>query len=310
MNGPCSTVRTSSSGLSWPSVTLSLACAASFSLQAIADSVTNAQVVNLHAELPVPPVEDNTLDVLIDRFSRQVTASDSFVFDRFTGPSSRLFWVQHQNRLGYDIFDRVNRAGTGLFETIGADSLRMAAVEALPLDAWEASWQKWLGNLISGSIGNVEEEHAQLASSSYSALRYSWETGTKDAGFQWGMRPWRTTPYVYFLTHAGHMDGEPLVTLETRAGYGITGSARMEGRVTLQLPASFRLAGGAAVNPSRLGMDEWGGPRFALTLERVLHPRGGNSDSVFFLGYRLGQAADLPTPRREALIMAGFSRSW
>ena len=57
-----------------------------------------------------------------------------------------------------------------MFGTIGMDSLRIAAVEALPLDMWEDTWLHWLGHLITGAIGNPEEEHAALARGSYSAV--------------------------------------------------------------------------------------------------------------------------------------------
>src|SRR5262249_9252208 len=153
-------------------------------------------------------------------------------------------------------------------------------VEALPLDAWEAFWQKWLGNAIHGIVGNVEEEHVQLTSGSYSALRYSWENASKEGAVQWGLRPWRADAYKYFLAHIGHVEGRPLLTIETRAGYGLSGSPRLEGRATVQMPASFRLAAGAAVNPSRMDMNEQGGPHFGVTLERVLHSGSPKFDSV------------------------------
>src|ERR1041385_5385061 len=45
---------------------------------------------------------------LSERFFQEVVASDSIVFDRFTGPSSRLAWARRQDKLGYASLDRWN----------------------------------------------------------------------------------------------------------------------------------------------------------------------------------------------------------
>jgi hypothetical protein len=249
-------------------------------------------------------------DILVNRFLQEVIASDSVVFDRFTGPASRLDWVRRDEALGYASLARFNREGAHMFATMGLDSLRTAAIDVLPVDLWEDHWKGWFANFISGTIGNPEEEHVLLTSISYSAVRSNWEGANQAVGFQWGFRPWRTDPYIYFLAHAGRMDGRPLITLEGRAGYTMFGSSKIEGRMTLQLPASFRLAAGASFDPARTGYNDPRTSHIGVTLERVVHLASLNSDAVFYVGFRSGADRYSPSPRHEDLAVAGFATSW
>src|SRR5437016_7699460 len=140
-------------------------------------------------------------EVLSERFLQEVVASDSIVFDRFTGPASRLGWARSQDKLGYASLDRWNSDGARLFSTIGMDSLRTAAIEVLPFDLWQDYWQGRFTDFIIGTIGNPSEEHIEVTSVSYSAVRSSWEQENQKGGIQWGFRPWRTSPYLYLFAH-------------------------------------------------------------------------------------------------------------
>jgi len=249
---------------------------------------------------------------LFGRFVHQVVAQDSLVFDRFVGPAARLAWTRSQNYLGYDSIERLNEKGAGLFATIALDSLRNAAIASLPLDTWQEQWQEGLGNFFTGTIGNPEEEHIGIRSISYSAVRSSWERGNEQAGFKWGIRPWRTSPYVYFLTHAGHLEGRPLFTFEGRAGYTLFGSPRLEGRLTLELPGSFRIAGSGAFDLSKIGSNDPGATRCAITLERRL-ASWRDMEGVLFVGFRVGAitgSGSFDHPRQESLFIVGLSRRW
>src|SRR2546430_10455432 len=80
-------------------------------------------------------------------------------------PRSTLF---PYTTLSRSSLERFNTAGASLFSKIGLDSLRTAAIEALPLDLWQDHWLGWLGNLITGTIGNPrsEEHTSELQSQS------------------------------------------------------------------------------------------------------------------------------------------------
>ena len=80
--------------------------------------------------------------------------------------------------------------------------------------------------------------------------------------------------------------------------------------MTLQLPASFRIAGGASVDLMRMASNESGANHFALTLERVLRSRTFGPDSVFYIGFRSGMNGNLANPRQDNQILAGLFRHW
>ena len=250
-------------------------------------------------------------EVLTERFFQEVVASDSVVFDRFTGCPMRLAWTRGVDRLGYSSLDRWNADGARLFRTIALDSFRTAAMEVLPFERWQDYWQGRYTDLITGTLGNPLEEHIQVTSVSYSAVRSYWEKEKENGkALQWGFRPWRTSPYVYLFAHAGRMDGRPLVTFEGRAGYTLLASTRVEGRLTLQLPGSFRLAGGATVDPRLLGTRDMNASLYGVSLERLIRVFDRVPDSVFYIGFRSGAYNGNSNSRHENLLVAGLARPW
>ena len=271
---------------------------------------TNQEAVQFSVQIPITLENANAIDVLVDRLGREIVASDRTVFDRIGGPSAQLGLIRSENRGGYAAHESLGNRGAGMFTTIGLDSLRIAAVEALPLDLWQDSWLSWVGHLITGAIGNPEEEHFGLAVSSYSAVRSSWENLSRDTHVQWGIRPWRSYPYIYLLANVGRMEGRPLLTIEGRAGYKMVEAPRIETRVTVQLPASFRIAGGAAFDPSRVGENERGRAEFAVTIEKCLRSHSPCSAAICFVGFRSGVNTAFSPPRRESAFLAGVSKGW
>jgi hypothetical protein len=221
-----------------------------------------------------------------------------------------LDWTRKQQRYGYELFDRWNTSGSHMITSIASDGFRNAAMDLLPLDRWADFWQGHLLNFIANSIGNPEEQHIGLMSSSYSAVRSSWESENEGA-LRWGLRPWGTSPYLYFIAQGGHLDGRALVTFEGRAQYTVLGSTKLEGRLTFQLPASFRLAAGTSLDPSCIGSHSPDAtPRVAVTLERAIHRTGSIPDGVFFLGFRSAVRGNSSNPLPENLFVAGLSRRW
>ncbi len=288
-----------------------LACSFLAALAAAVAAEEENDQASLSTATPAVSLQyDEPSQYFVKRFFEELVTSDSLVFDRYTGPSSRLNWTRDQNRFGYASLDRFNANGAKLFGAIAMDSLRTAAFAVLPLDFMQERWEGWLTDFVAGTLGNAEEEHVHLNTIGYSAARSEWERANQSVGFQWGVRPWRTNPYVYFLFRAGHFQGQPLITFEGRAGYTILGSTRLEGRLTIPLPGSFRIAAGTSVDPTRLGMQDSSTPRVAVTLERVIRTRDGAPQSVFYIGYRSGINRSYSSPRQESMLVAGLSRSW
>jgi hypothetical protein len=269
------------------------------------DATTNQVTLSFSGAAPDYDVPQG-VDIMASRFLERVVASDNFLFDRLTGPAARLSWGRKEARLGYRSIEHMNSRGAKMFASLGLDSLRMAAVESLPLE----SWGGWFSDLVTGTLGNPEEERVPLTSISYSAVRSSWERGSSNGGIQWGFRPWRTSPYMYVQAHAGHLDGHPLLAVETRAGYTLLGESAIEGRLALQLPGSFRLAGAGAFDPGKMNGRARGGTRFSFTLERALRHQGMAPESIFFLGFR-SSMLDLGARSRAAnVLVAGLSTTW
>ena len=249
-------------------------------------------------------------EILLKRFFQEVGTSDSIVFDRFFGPASRLGWVRRQDVLGYESIERFNSEGANMFVRIGMDSLRTAVAETLPVDLWQDQGLSWIGNAIVGTIGNPEEEHFHVTSIAYSDVWSSWESGNQNAGFQFGFRPWRTNPYLYVLAHAGHWNGQPLLTFEGRAGYTLFGSTKLEARVSMPLAQGAKLSAGVSVDPTRIGSHEIDTTHIAVTFERVIRVHGKVPDTVFFCGFRTAVNENHSTPRSENLFVAGLSKNW
>src|SRR6185436_21109578 len=92
----------------------------------------------------------------------------------------------------------------------------------------------------------------------------------------------------YLLAHGGRFDGRPLITFEGRAGYTLLRSTHLEGRLTLQLPASLRIACGASMDPDLMKSSQGGASRVGVTLERAV-PSGSNLPiGMQFVGFRSG----------------------
>src|SRR5207247_7665063 len=104
----------------------------------------------------------------------------------------------------------------------------------------------------------------------------------------WGFRPWRTSPYLYFLAHAGRLEGRPLITFEGRAGYTLLGSTKLEGRLAFQLPASFRIAAGGSVDPARNGARDTSATHVAVTLEPMFRSNGRGTAGEFYVAFPPG----------------------
>src|SRR5205823_816714 len=105
---------------------------------------------------------------------------------------------------------------------------------------------------------------------------------------------------------AGHFDQKPLLTLETRMGYTMFGASKVESRLTLQLPASFRIAGSASFDMARIGSTDPEAAHLGMTLERVIKSDGPSPEAVFYIGFRSGAYGGSSNPRHENIIVAGL----
>jgi hypothetical protein len=85
------------------------------------------------------------------------------------------------------------------------------AVVVLPFMVWLDDHQSWFANLLRGSIGNVDEEIAGPTDISHEGFLKSWWRTEASHQTEYGIRPFRTSPYAY-VSH-GITDGERTILL-------------------------------------------------------------------------------------------------
>src|SRR5262245_60624414 len=96
-----------------------LGCLIACSSYAASTSKTNQAIIEF-----VPPSisweSDNRSELLVDRFLQEAVDSDGIVFDRITGPSSRLSWARKQDLRGYESIEQFNTQGQKMFVNIAS----------------------------------------------------------------------------------------------------------------------------------------------------------------------------------------------
>ncbi|HSU53113.1 MAG TPA: hypothetical protein VLT36_03555 [Candidatus Dormibacteraeota bacterium] len=296
----------------WPVLGFPLLWLGTFSsLSASPTAVTNDAL--LLYELPRAMENSPYGNAIRETAFQERLRTEVLIFDELSSPSAQVGLARRQSRLGYASLDRLNRKGASIFKGAALDTLRTVAVETLPLEMWEDHWTSWLANSVIGTIGNPEEERMNLMSISYSAVTSLWEDENNTGPVLWGVRPWRTNPYIYFFARVGHFEGRPLATFEGRAGYEFFGTGKVEARVSLALPAGFTLATAFAFNPASRGMYFSDVNAASVTLQHLVGYHSFARNTLFYLGFRSGMArptANRATGRGENLLVAGLARAW
>jgi len=206
-----------------------------------ANQDTNSQTL-IH---PLPENFENSSRMSLDfgnRYPEEIFRHQGVIIDRI-GPPSYFEQARHFGKDGYAYHDYINSAGSHGIEQLLVDSARETAVAIITPNI---GWYN-LNKLLSGSIGNTEEERFPTVSASYSQARESWwQSLTEDGSVRYGLRPWRKDPYGYVSIRVGHWNGVPLAIIEGLAGYRIFGSGRVGGNITMPLPGGLQLAGGVS----------------------------------------------------------------
>src|SRR6266853_3387562 len=98
-------------GKDWARPAISVLFAAALPLQA---ATTNQIAISYEGHsISIDSSEES--NGFTERFFNEVMSNDTILFDRFTGPSSRLGWERRQNMLGYANLSRFNLEGAGMF---------------------------------------------------------------------------------------------------------------------------------------------------------------------------------------------------
>lgn len=186
-----------------------------------------------------------------DRYRQELVSSSLTFADQF-GPASTISWIRKIDRDGYSIYDDITRAGTGALSDTAVYALRETAVGVWPLDQWE----DFPRELVVGSLGNTAEERIDPLSTAYAPTETSWWRRMRDEGtIQYGIRPFRTNPYVYAsAVWRGH-GGRPIAYFHARCYYTLLRSEKISGQIEIPLSNSWRISVGGEAVPSKLDGD-------------------------------------------------------
>lgn len=245
-------------------------------------------IVSFHIETPEG---DGSF---LKRFKYEIShRAHDVSIDVFGYPASAL-WSLRFERGGYNIHNDVTSAGKDIFKRSFSYAAREAFVNGLPLEQWEDFGERlgngilgksarFLGYTIVDSIGNTDEERLNYVSPSPSAPvfeNFNLENHSKDGSFRGGLRPWRSSPYLYMEKDIGHFSGKPALTLSLRC-YSLLedrdiGTLKMESQAVLPLSDSYYAVFGGSVYPSDMSSREKG-PSASFLLAHSMRKRNGGT---------------------------------
>jgi len=116
---------------------------------------------------------------------------------------------------GRDFSDNFRELASSRARGAFIQSIRYGTREAavsLPFMLWlDYNNQGWFADLLRGSVGNVDEEIAAPLDISHEGVQQSWWRAEASRRTEYGIRPFRTSPYAY-VSH-GFSDGDRIVLL-------------------------------------------------------------------------------------------------
>jgi len=274
-----------------------LAVCGSFVVPMRADTVgTNQMAVGFPA--PALTLGDNSHESEWERhFREELLKNQNALFDRLGPPADYDLMFDKASR-GYGIHAEAASRGETAFHRVLQDSAGETALAMLPVTQWmeiipEGGFRTFAEHLFEGSFGNTTERELGGLATTYSASE-SWWRG-QDRTFRYGIRP-DTRPYLYVASKLGHMDGRPLLTLESRARYLPFHRFQTSLTATVPLPFAFELSLSALCEPTQFSHTT----AEAVRLERVIGK--GPSASAVFLGVSRGAV--------DSKVLFGLTRPW
>jgi hypothetical protein len=254
-------------------------------------SETNTNVpLALHADVQL--TQKNPSPRVLEQYSDELIFTSRIYYDRFRYPSL-LGWVIRSNRERYDIHDSYSSIGQSTVKDMLVTAARETFVDRTPFNEWEQSVNEWGRDeeynpaqlvrfsawIIRSSVGNTEEHDMEAVSAqpSYHTLRYlksfKWQS---DEGFwdtEYGWRPFRDKPYVYFNNNFGHFKNKPFIRNEIRC-YGYLrpndfGLIKAEGQATITTGDTSQVVIGGKMYPSAMSSNRHK-PSASIRLESLL----------------------------------------
>ena len=203
------------------------------------------------------------------KFAYRVGTSDTFA-NNLSVPSD-MSWAWNYQHRGYDYLDEVNNAGRRSCEDSFNYGLRETAVSYFPVDQYESDIQDFGAHFFHGIIGNTAEEQQTIISATPSASSISWWKQARKNGYDYGLRPFNSSPYLYGRFPLGSYQGQPWAVVSGRWYYTIRhNSEHIEVQTTFAMPYNYSFQIGVSVDPFRIEAVN-GGSSFSLRLQHVVN---------------------------------------
>jgi len=195
--------------------------------------------------------------------------SDELFTDRFH-PLKIMDWRMELANRAPDAFrERTTSVARHTVAKSVVNGFREITVDT-PIMVWLKERQRFFGDLLRNSVGNVEEDAVAPLDLSYGLVERSWWRRLSEGGsLRYGLRPFRTDPYAFL--GLAIKDGESLVLLtHVRYHYRLLGDHFFEIALSLPLAHGFAIDIGTTYEFGRYGEEK----RAAIKLAKELKAGG------------------------------------
>lgn len=267
----------------------------------------SASVTNVSFRyIPLVDTRKSTDDLML-RFSQELEQNGTDIYsDKISGYSAVLQINNHLDKDGYGFHNWLSSRGSDLFAKTFLNSFRETMIDCLDLEDRLGETQPFhfFSQMFEGSVGRTAEERVELDSPNMteSEIRRTWFQRLRSQKFlHYGVRPFRTSPYVFVGTSIGKYDGRPIAVLDARA-YSLleneqTGLMRLQFRGTVPISKWSQIIAGVNLYPTD-NSDEYN-PSFTLGYGTLV---GKNHSNIVYLGSRFSQ--------EESAVTLGFAMVW
>ena len=195
------------------------------------------------------PARAPTYTTFLSKFVSEFGTPDTFV--NHLGSPSMFQWATIYERGTVNYIEAINAAGQRSFEDAANYGLREAAISYFPVEEYESYAEATGISLLHGIIGNTAEEQRSMISAIPNASEYSWwRQARADGAYDYGLRPFNSSPYLYGHVRVGHYAGQPFATISGRWYYDVKHSSdHMAIESTFNMPRNYGFQVGTSFDP-------------------------------------------------------------
>lgn len=220
----------------------------------------------------MPPKEDGSVIVNITKDS--MLRFNRLVEDHFIPP--KRIDLLHHDEIDSGVQGRVSRAMEYGFRNWIEDYLSIK--------------DGWLLSVLAKSVGSVEEEEIDTLNPNLQLAEESWWSKIrKNEHLIYGIKPFRTSPYV-FVGADVRQNGKPLFYTHLRYYFDHLQNHKIEAIVSVPLMYDWKVTTGVAFNSEPSSAQSG---RNMVGIMRLERPLSKGIDSYFFFGPKIGYASSI-----------------